>query len=113
MPQKAAHKRLEHYLKFKALGVYPSIDDFKTGYSSLGYQKRFPIDHLKIDYMFIQSLPADMESMCILRTIIAMAHGLNLTVVAKGVETAEQYEFLKQQSCELIQGYYRQTHAGG
>ena len=101
-----AESTVERLHQLKELGVYLSIDDFGTGYSSLSYLKRFPIDHLKIDYVFIKSLPEDVESMCIVRAIIAMAHGLNLTVVAEGVETAEQYEFLKQQSCEMIQGYY-------
>lgn len=92
--------------QLKELGVRLSIDDFGTGYSSLSYLRRFPIDHLKIDSTFIAPLPADVESMCIVRAIIAMAHGLNLTVVAEGVETVEQYDFLKQQACEIIQGYY-------
>lgn len=92
--------------QLKALGISLSIDDFGTGYSSLNYLKRFPINHLKIDYTFIRPLPEDVESMCIVKAIIAMAHGLNLTVIAEGVETEEQFNLLKQQECDMTQGYY-------
>jgi len=88
------------------LGVNLSLDDFGTGYSSLSYLKKLPINTLKIDKSFISNLPQDQHDMTITTTIIAMAKSLNLTVVAEGVETAEQMEFLKNNHCEYLQGYY-------
>lgn len=90
----------------KKLGVRISIDDFGTGYSSLGYLRRFPIDTLKIDRSFIHDIPSTKEDMEIAATIIAMAHNLNLTVLAEGVETEAQLAFLHQHGCELYQGYH-------
>jgi diguanylate cyclase (GGDEF)-like protein len=91
--------------KLKNAGVRLAIDDFGTGYSSLSYLTRFPIDVLKIDRSFIKGIPDDASQINITRAIIAMAHGLKLNVVAEGVETREQAELLRQESCDLIQGY--------
>ncbi|NQZ12512.1 MAG: EAL domain-containing protein, partial [Algicola sp.] len=92
--------------EFKKLGVSLSIDDFGTGYSSLSYLKRFPVDTLKIDRSFIKDIPQDRDDMEISSAIIAMAQKLNLKLVAEGVETLEQVEFLRKNSCYVIQGYF-------
>lgn len=91
--------------KIKELGLKISIDDFGTGYSSLSYLKQFPADLLKIDQSFIRDLPADKDNSQIVKAIIAMAHNLNLQVISEGIETIEQFQFLKENGCELIQGY--------
>jgi diguanylate cyclase (GGDEF)-like protein len=92
--------------RLKDLGIKISIDDFGTGYSSLGYLKNFPIDTLKIDRSFIKDVCHDSKNAAITNTIITLAHNLNLHVIAEGVESLEQIEFLSLNDCYRIQGYY-------
>ncbi|OLN23206.1 GGDEF domain-containing protein [Domibacillus antri] len=92
--------------ELKNMGFKLSIDDFGTGYSSLSYLNRFPIDHLKIDRNFIHALDHYNDDASIVKAIITMAHRLHLKVVAEGVEKKRQYQFLTDESCDYIQGYY-------
>ncbi|MBC7503281.1 MAG: EAL domain-containing protein [Herminiimonas sp.] len=92
--------------KIKQLGVHISIDDFGTGYSSLAYLKRFPIDVLKIDRSFINEMTFDSNDAVIVKSVIALAHNLNLQVVAEGVETHEQLAYLQSLRCDMMQGYF-------
>ncbi len=91
--------------RFRAMGAHVSIDDFGTGYSSLGYLKHFPIDALKVDRSFVRDVPHDADDVAITQAIIAMAHSLKLQVVAEGVESRAQLDFLRAQGCDQIQGY--------
>ena len=92
--------------KLKERGISISIDDFGTGYSSLSYLKRFPVDNLKIDISFIRDIATDQDTASIVTAIIAMAHTLNLKTIAEGVETEEQWKFLRLLRCDMAQGYY-------
>ena len=92
-------------LTLRDIGVKVSIDDFGTGYSSLAYLSRFPIDKLKIDIAFIREVTHNPQDAAIARTIIELAHSLQLQVIAEGVETVEQLAFLTENGCDQVQGY--------
>lgn len=101
-----ADAAVETLRALRDLGVGIAIDDFGTGYSSLSYLKTFPIDRIKIAQEFVLDIGRDPEDAAIVETIIAMAHGLGLDIVAEGVETAAQLEFLRARKCQVMQGYY-------
>jgi len=92
--------------QLKNMGVSLSIDDFGTGFSNLNYLKRFPVDKLKLDQSFVADILKSGDDLAIPRAVIAMAHGLRLTVVAEGVETAGQLAVLAEHGCDMMQGYY-------
>ena len=91
--------------KIKAMGIQIAIDDFGTGYSSLSYLKDLPVDTIKIDQAFIHDIPLNEKDMQICSVIIYLAKQLNYKVVAEGVETKEQMDFLIKSDCDLMQGY--------
>jgi EAL domain-containing protein (putative c-di-GMP-specific phosphodiesterase class I) len=100
-----ASENIELLHELKEIGVALSVDDFGTGYSSLSYLSRFPLDELKIDRSFVKDLPADQHSVAIVAAIIALARELKLRIVAEGIETQQQLQFLKSRHCETYQGY--------
>jgi len=99
-------KAIDILHQLKNLGMYISIDDFGTGYSSLSYLKRFPLNTLKIDKSFIRDISTDADDAAIAEAIIALGHSLRLKVIAEGVETREQLEFLTPRGCDEVQGFY-------
>ncbi len=101
-----AESALEVMRELGALGVQFSIDDFGTGYSSFTYLKDLPIGSLKIDRSFVRNVPVNADAAAIVAAIVSMAHSLGIRVVAEGVETQEQFEFLRAQGCDMAQGFY-------
>jgi EAL domain-containing protein (putative c-di-GMP-specific phosphodiesterase class I) len=91
--------------KLKNIGLSIAIDDFGIGYSSLSYLKRFPVDRLKIDRSFVSGVSDSRQDAAIVAAIISVAHSLGIDVVAEGVETVEQLDFLSAHGCEHAQGY--------
>ena len=102
----SAQDNIELFHRIREKGFKISVDDFGTGYSSLSYLKRFPLNILKVDKSFVDGLPKDDEDISISTAIINLAHSLNMQVIAEGVETKAQFEFLAKQGCDMIQGYY-------
>lgn len=99
-------KAIEVMRNLNEMGIEISIDDFGTGFSSLSYLKRFPIQTLKIDKSFVDTVTEKEEDAAFVRMIVGVAKALNLSVIAEGVETADQLEFLRSEGCKLIQGYF-------
>jgi EAL domain-containing protein (putative c-di-GMP-specific phosphodiesterase class I) len=97
---------VEELNNLRAVGLTLSLDDFGTGYSSLSYLKRFRFDVLKIDRSFVSGLPNDADDVSLVKAILAMAKGLDLKVVAEGVENLDQLNFVTAHGCELAQGYF-------
>jgi len=92
--------------EISALGITIAMDDFGTGYTSISYLKRFPVSILKVDQSFVKEVPDHPDDCAIVTGIIALAHSLNMKVVAEGVETVEQMQFLADNDCDIVQGYY-------
>ena len=92
--------------RLAALGVRLSLDDFGTGYSSLGYLRQHPVQAIKIDRTFIEEIPHSVTASTLAETIIKMAHALGKQVVAEGVETSDQLDFLRERQCDLAQGFF-------
>ena len=97
---------IESLKKLKQMDVKIAIDDFGTEYSSLNYIKQLPVDKIKIDISFVRGININHKDEAIIKVIIALAKNLELKVIAEGVETKEQIEFLRKEGCDEIQGYY-------
>jgi diguanylate cyclase (GGDEF)-like protein len=102
---KNPERTIELLNRISALGIKISVDDFGTGYSSLAYLKKLPVDALKIDKAFIRDIPGDEDDVSIVRSIIALAKSMRIDVLAEGVETEDQLDFLNREGCSLIQGF--------
>src|SRR6185295_16203511 len=102
---KEPEEAIEKLHELKLMGIHVAIDDFGTGYSSLNYLKRFPIDTLKIDKTFVSDVCKDPHDTAIVRAIITLGHALDLTVIAEGVETQEQLQYLTSLGCDVVQGF--------
>jgi diguanylate cyclase (GGDEF)-like protein len=102
---KEPEQAIEKLHELKLMGIRVAIDDFGTGYSSLNYLKRFPIDTLKIDKSFVSDVCKDPHDTAIVRAIITLGHALDLTVIAEGVETHEQLQYLTSLGCDVVQGF--------
>ena len=105
MVMENAESNIELLHKLKDLGLKLSIDDFGTGYSSLSYLQHLPTDELKIDRSFIDEIKSENHSTPIVRAMVSLAHDLNMSVVAEGVETELQLQHMQQLECETYQGY--------
>jgi EAL domain-containing protein (putative c-di-GMP-specific phosphodiesterase class I) len=92
--------------RLRNMGIKGALDDFGTGYSSLSCLRNFPIDFLKIDRSFIRGVPADVNNVALVKSIMTLGHGLGLQIIAEGVETIEECEFLTQIKCDEVQGFY-------
>jgi len=97
---------IETVQQLKSIGARISVDDFGTGHSSLSYLRRFDIDYIKIDRSFVAGIGMERSDETIVKAIIAMGHSLGLSIVAEGVETRRQFDFLKAHGCDRVQGFF-------
>jgi EAL domain-containing protein (putative c-di-GMP-specific phosphodiesterase class I) len=100
------NKAIDVLHRVRELGIQVALDDFGSGFSSLNYLKRLPVDYIKIDRSFVHDLPDDNESRAITTSVIHLAHQLNMKVIAEGVETKQQLDFLTEHQVDFVQGYY-------
>ncbi|SJT70214.1 Bacteriophytochrome cph2 [Clostridioides difficile] len=106
MLMKSFDKNIKILNEIKDLGISIALDDFGTGYSSLNYLTKLPIDALKIDRTFVVDLEKNSKNKCIIENIINLSHQLGIEVIAEGVESKQQVDYLKGISCDVVQGYY-------